>query len=253
MAMIEILGTIRDIELAVFDKDGTLVDFDRLWTGKLTDAVSRIARHAPLGPDVAATLLRTLGVDSVRGRVIPESPLAVSSLPKLGVVCATVLHQAGFPWHAAEMIVQEHFLPAIETAPDSEALLPIGDLVGLFGRLKGAGIETAVFTSDSRAPTQASLALLGLAPYVERMVCGDDDLPNKPAPDGLLHLARAFGITPEKIMMVGDSVADMRAGRNAGIGLCVGVLSGTGVREDMALHADVIAPDIHAIRLAPAR
>src|SRR4051812_9803672 len=107
MAMIQVLGVSRDIDLAVFDKDGTLVDFDRLWAGKLKNAVAEVARATVLETGVTERLLLTLGVDPVAGGVVPESPLAVSTLPKLGTICAVVLYQAGLAWHAAETIVHE--------------------------------------------------------------------------------------------------------------------------------------------------
>ncbi len=248
MPMIEVSGLFRDIELAVFDKDGTLVDFDRLWAGKLKGAVAAVASETSLIPEVTEKLLVTLGVDPVGGSVVPESPLAVSTLPKLGTICAVVLYQTGLAWHAAESIVSTHFMPVIDALPGPNDLLPLGDLVGLFGGLKQAGIATAIFTSDSREPTEASLPRLGLDSLIDRMVCGDDGLPSKPAPDGLLQLAQAFGVLPERIMMVGDSVADMRAGRNAEAGLVVGVLSGTGSHEDLAAYADIVVRDVHEIR-----
>lgn len=246
MPALDICGRTYDIDCVVFDKDGTLIDFDALWAGRMERGVDRVLALTGLGRQHRAPFLTVLGVDPATSRVIPESPLAVSTIAKLGVACSVLLHQAGMPWHAAESATTEAFMPEIDTLPTASDLVPIGDMRGLLARLTARGIRVAVLTSDDRAATEASLPLLGIDRDVVRMVCGNDPLPNKPAPDGLLHLARELGVLPARMAMVGDSVTDMRTGRNAGVACCLGVLSGTGKREAISAYAHEIADDIHA-------
>ena len=252
MALIEAGGLTRQIDLAIFDKDGTLVDFDRLWTSKLAKAVGGVLAQTGPVPGLEAALNRAIGFDGSTGQVVAESPLAVSTLARLEIVCATVLYQHAMPWHRAETLATQHFMPAFLAAPTLEQLALIGDVATLFAVLKRAGVHVAVCTSDNRLPTEAALALLGLAGMVDHIVCGDDPHASKPAPDGILHLARLHGVAPERVLMAGDSAGDMLAGRAAGAGLNLGVLSGTGKADGMAGIADIIMPDIHAIRLAGA-
>ena len=88
-------------------------------------------------------------------------------------------------------------------------------------------------TSDDRAPTEATLAGLGVAALVDAIVCADDGLPVKPAPDALLHLCRLLGVDAARTAMIGDSRADVAMGRAAGARLVVGVLSGVGDRDEL--------------------
>ena len=74
----------------------------------------------------------------------------------------------------------------------------------------------AVATSDDRAPTEATLAGLDLAALVDAIVCADDGLPIKPAPDAFLHVCGLLGVAPERTAMVGDSVMDLQMARAAG-------------------------------------
>jgi phosphoglycolate phosphatase len=243
MPRLEAAGIARNIALVVFDKDGTLLDFDRLWTGKLKtglDAVVQAARR----PEIAGPMAATLGLDVETTRVIPESPLAVATVATLGMACAVVLHQHGFPWHEAERLTQAHFLPAIHCDPLPGDVLPIAVPAEVLSRLRQAGMRVAVFTSDDRKPTLASLRSLGVADLVEAMVCGDDPIPGKPAGDGLMHLCGLLGVAPGQTAMVGDSVTDMRAAAAAGVGFRIGVLSGTGERAAFAAAADAVIPDI---------
>ena len=75
---------------------------------------------------------------------------------------------------------------------------------------------------------------------VDAMVCADDGLPAKPAPDAALALCRRLGVPPAQAAMVGDSLADLRMGRAAGVGLLVGVSSGLSDAEALRTEADVV-------------
>jgi phosphoglycolate phosphatase len=247
MPLLRIADTVKDIDLIVFDKDGTLVDFDLLWAGKLITAVNAVLAAIPPSLNLKQSLFSTLGIDPLQMKVIPESPLAVSSLAKLGMACSIVLYQNGVKWHDAERITRDIFMPAIEALPTAQDIKAIGDVNGLFARLVQAGFKLAIFTSDDRNATEASLPLLGIQHMVEAMVCGNDAIANKPSGDGLLHLARHFNVHPERILMVGDSVTDMKAAQHAGVGWKVGVLSGTGTAADLVQIADVVVVDINEI------
>ena len=69
-----------------------------------------------------------------------------------------------------------------------------------------------------------------------------------PAPDGILQIAAASGISPQRSVMVGDTVADMRTGRAAGC-FCVGVTSGAGDAEQLLEFAHVVVESVHDIHV----
>ena len=48
-------------------------------------------------------------------------------------------------------------------------------------------------------------------------------------------------------MVVGDNRHDIEMGRNAKVGLCVGVLTGTSTRNDLESIADIILDDISTL------
>ncbi len=249
MPLLTITGITREIDLIVFDKDGTLVDFDLLWAGKLVQAVDAVLAAAPAVDGLRSCLFSTLGIQQSGMKVIPESPLAVSTLAKLGIAATVVLYQNGLPWHDAEKLSREIFMPAIGVLPRACDIAPIGNVSSLMRSLKAGGFHLAVFTSDDRDATEASLPLLGITESIGSMVCGNDALPGKPSGAGLLHLSRHFGTPPEAILMIGDSVTDMRSAQDAGVGWRVGVLSGTGKKDDLAKSADLVVDNIHALQI----
>jgi len=87
-------------------------------------------------------------------------------------------------------------------------------------------------TTKGTPTTRAVLELFGLLPYFDH-VQGTDGFPAKPEPDVILASLKALGASPDDCVLIGDSPADMEAGRRAGIKTCA-VLWGYGRREDLA-------------------
>lgn len=87
-------------------------------------------------------------------------------------------------------------------------------------------------TTKGTPTTRVVLELFDLLPHFDH-VQGTDGFPCKPEPDVLLRSMQALGAKPEDCLFVGDSAADMEAGRRAGMKTCA-VLYGYGKREDMA-------------------
>jgi phosphoglycolate phosphatase-like HAD superfamily hydrolase len=247
MPLVTVGSLSREIDVAVFDKDGTLIDFHRLWWGKLETGIAALVAATGGGPALEEMLYHTMGAEPARKLIKPDGPYAAASIAKTGTIAATVLHQWGMAWHEAEELVARRFETIMAEPAGPDDIRPIGDLVGLFRRMKVAGISVAISTNDNREASEASLRLLGIEGLVDAMVCGDDALPSKPAPDQLLHIAQKLGASPARLLMAGDTVGDLLSGRAAGAGLVVGVLSGAGERRVLEPHADVLAADVHAI------
>jgi phosphoglycolate phosphatase len=104
-------------------------------------------------------------------------------------------------------------------------------------------------TTKGTPTTRAVLEQFGLIQYFDH-VQGTDGFPYKPAPDVILTALAALGARPEDCLMVGDSAADMEAGKRAGVKTCA-VRYGYGKPEDLARFApDFWIDDLRA--LAPA-
>jgi phosphoglycolate phosphatase len=244
------LGTIvRDIDLAVFDKDGTLIDFHHLWGRKARLAVEAVVTAMGGDRGLANRLYHSIGFDLQTGEAAASGPLAVTAMAKLYTICATVLYQHGLPWHEAERVAQEHFASGLGALPTADLVKPVGDVVGLFRALVAAGVKIAIVTSDDRAATVASLPVLGIEPYVAGMICGDDPVANKPAPDALFRLSQELGVALARVMMVGDTLGDMLMAGAAGAGCRLAVLSGAAGAAELTPHADAVLPSIDGIRV----
>lgn len=235
------------IDLVVFDKDGTLISFEAMWGGWARDLGSRLeaATRRPIAGDVFSTI----GFDPTADRVLAGGPLAIATMAELQELVGAVLRRWCPSVAAARRILGEAWFE-----PDPvERAVPVADLARLFGALHDAGRQIAVATTDDRRPTEATLAGLGLADLIADIVCGDDDGPTKPDPATLIGVSERVGVEIARTAMVGDTPADLSMARAAGAGRSIGVRSGVASEADLVPHADVVLDTVGDLILDPAR
>jgi phosphoglycolate phosphatase len=101
-------------------------------------------------------------------------------------------------------------------------------------------------TTKGSPTSRAVLEQFGLLRYFDH-VQGTDGFPCKPAPDVILTALSALHAKPEDCLMVGDSAADMEAGRRAGVQICA-VRYGYGSEEELArFEPDYWVDDLRAL------
>lgn len=92
---------------------------------------------------------------------------------------------------------------------------------------------------------EEELNKFGLAKYFQIVTTAFDGCLPKPSPEALLKSAKSLGVDISKCAVVGDSVADIKAGKNAGA-VTVAVLSGIFTREELEREKpDLILKDIN--------
>jgi pyrophosphatase PpaX len=86
-------------------------------------------------------------------------------------------------------------------------------------QLRARGVRVGIVTSKGHRIARRTLEVCGLDRWVEHVVCGDEVRRGKPDPEPVHRAMEALGIedAPRRVMIVGDSPFDLRAGRAAGI------------------------------------
>jgi HAD superfamily hydrolase (TIGR01509 family) len=103
----------------------------------------------------------------------------------------------------------------LEAAAESE---PNAGAERVIRGLRARGLKIGVLTRNGLPAVRLALARFRDvdADDFDVIVTRDDGIPPKPAPDGVLHAAAAMGVSAEEMLIVGDYVLDMLAGRAAG-------------------------------------
>lgn len=97
---------------------------------------------------------------------------------------------------------------------------PFDGVEEMLTKLKELGIGLFIFTGRERESTLSIVEAQGwLGKFFteEAIVCGDDGFAAKPSEEGLLHLIEKFDLNAPSTLMVGDHLADLQAGRAAGM------------------------------------
>jgi phosphoglycolate phosphatase-like HAD superfamily hydrolase len=228
------------IDVVIFDKDGTLIDFHAMWGGwarGLGDRLDAVIRR-PVSLDVFAAI----GFDPSSGRVSPGGALATATMAGIEETVARVLRR----W-CPSIAAARRATEAAWSLPDPVGLaVPLADLPAVFARVRADDRRIAVVTTDDRAPTDATLRALGVRDDVRAMVCGDDGFAMKPEPDPVFAICQVYGTEPSRVTVIGDTPADMAMGRAAGAGRVIGVRSGLGTDADLR-EADAIIDSVGAL------
>lgn len=82
--------------------------------------------------------------------------------------------------------------------------------------MRAAGFRLGCITNKVARYTEPLLKGIGLAGYFEIVLSGDTLPEKKPHPMPLLHAAKFFGVPPEQVLLIGDSLNDAVAARAAG-------------------------------------
>jgi phosphoglycolate phosphatase len=246
--MLRIAGQVFCVDLVVFDKDGTLLSFDALWRAWFEEMFRALSAQIALDEAIQQGMAENLGYDRKSGAWDPLGPLTLASTGDVSVLMAGQLYQHGrVDWDTALTIVAKARQQARQAVLARNVIHPIGDVRRVLSGLVERGITLGLATTDDRESTEHALEHLQLGAYFAAVVCGDDGIPLKPAPDMVLSICRRLGIAPERAIMVGDTIADMLMARRAGCAGAVAVASGALPADALAPYADVVIPDIHAI------
>jgi pyrophosphatase PpaX len=83
-------------------------------------------------------------------------------------------------------------------------------------RCREQGLRTALVTSAPRRLIDTVSAKLDVGHLFDFVICGDDVANCKPHPEPVLRTLQALECEPRAAIMIGDSAADMLAGKAAG-------------------------------------
>jgi phosphoglycolate phosphatase len=217
------------IDGILFDKDGTLFDFQQSWGGWAVRLLGDLAED----PDHAHALGKSIGYDAARGIFAADSPVIAGTAAEIGAALSP--HLPGMTLD--EVIGRVNDLAS--GAPMTEAVPLIPFLTGMRAR----GLRLGLATNDTEAPARAHLDAHRITGFFDFIAGYDSGYGAKPGPGMCLAFAQATGLVPERIAMVGDSVHDLVAGRAAGMHV-VAVLTGVAGRSELVPHADVVIQDI---------
>jgi phosphoglycolate phosphatase len=217
------------IRAILFDKDGTLVDFQRTWGPALDAVMTELAAGDQAIYEQLAIASRFVATEQ---RFFPDSPLIAQPTPVFGIRWAEAL---GRRPNAAFFAEIDRLLCDATTSH----LAAVGSPETVLSELGRRGYRIGMCTNDPEMTARAHARKLGLAGILEFIAGYDSGFGVKPAAGPILAFAQAACVAPAEIITVGDTILDLDAAHAAGA-IAIGVLTGPASAESLAPHADAL-------------
>ncbi|WP_342641284.1 HAD family hydrolase [Rhodoligotrophos ferricapiens] len=218
----------------LFDKDGTLIDFQKSW-GPVVRALALSFAHGD--EREAMRLMIAAGYDPESDSYRSGSVVAAGT----SVDLCDLWRPGLAPAERAATITE---IDATFAQAAIDHAVPVCPLDAVFSALAAEGYVLGLATNDATASAELCLTGLGVRHHFAS-VHGWDSVANaKPAPDMVQAFCAGANLAPEQVAVVGDNLHDLHMAEAAGVSLKVGVLSGNSRREHLEAHADLLIEDV---------
>ena len=240
---------IDEIELVIFDKDGTLVDLYNYWANMINFRV--VSAQKKLGFDESKNddVMYAMGVDVASGRLRSEGPVGLKKREIVMQAMVDSLAEIGFPdtYNTCFQIFKEVDEQSVNHLKD--IVKPVNGMHELINTLYEKNCKIAVATTDKTARADLVADFLGMSDKVN-IVIGEDMVVNcKPHPDMANLILKELSVDKENTVIVGDAITDIEMGLNAGLKASIGVCSGLTSARKLEEKTEFVIEDISRIRV----
>ena len=108
----------------------------------------------------------------------------------------------------------------------------------LLKHLKEKDVLLSIFTGKGRQASLITLEELRIIKFFDLIVTGDDVNNHKPSSEGILKFLNKFNLNPGEVLMVGDSVSDVKASKEAGVQIASALWDSYAVEKIKTLGSD---------------
>jgi len=225
------------IEAILFDKDGTLIDFNATFAPATHNVIMELAERTKAAAyDIAEVLLFDLEKTVVK----PGSVLLAGSVEDIAQYIQQVIDQDDGLESLTTLVDELYIKHTAETVTPFDFLKPT------LSKLTKMGLLLGVATNDSEAAARSHLGKIGANEEFAHIYGSDSGFGAKPNPGMIIAFSEALGLSPDKIAMVGDTLHDCEAGRASG-SYVIGVTTGHFGSDQLAPHCDIVLDDISFI------
>ncbi len=241
--------TIENIELVIFDKDGTLMDLYHYWSNMIALRVGLAQKILGFDSQKHKDIMFAMGVDLAKERLRSEGPVGLKKREIVMKAMVDALNAMGFN-NSHEMcfgVFEEADKLSIDRL--EEIIRPINGMDTLVNDLYKNKCKIAIATTDKTERAKLAVKVLGISGMMD-IVVGEDMVKNcKPHPDMALLILERLQIKKENAVMVGDAETDVVMGSDAGLQASIGVTSGLTEEQTLLQFTPHVIPDISFIKI----
>ena len=203
----------KHLKCIVFDMDGTLTQTNQLIYDSFNYIAQKYARRTYSIPEITAMF----------GPPEEEALLAIVRPEQVDSVMKDYLS-----------FYRTHHNQLARMYPGMENIL---------SSIKERGKMLAVFTGKGTPTTTITLQEFHIEKYFDYVVTGNDVVKRKPSSEGLFKIMKHFALQPDEILMVGDSVSDVKAAHEAGVKIAAVVWDSYTKEKVLQMKTDFVFKD----------
>jgi phosphoglycolate phosphatase len=238
---------IENVNLVIFDKDGTLMDLYHYWSNMVDYRVEFAREKLGFNLKQKSEIMLAMGVDLVNKRLKSEGPVGIKKREIVMASMENALLAIGFA--DTHNLCFEAFKEADEISLQhlNEIIRPMSGMQELIDVLHKRGCSIALATTDKTQRAKLALDCLGILDKVD-LIVGEDMVKNyKPHPDMINFILDKLSVDKVNAVMVGDAITDIEMGNNAKLKASIAVLSGIASEEQFIGKTEYIITDISQI------
>ena len=238
-----------DLDLIIFDKDGTLIDVHYYWVGMLHFRSEMLAKkYIKSGDQFTATneLMSNMGINPETGKIKPTGPVGIK--PREFIIdiayqvvkkyCSTIkIEQVSSVFKEIDVYSQKHLKQLVRPLPGAFELLKI---------LKQKKIKIAIATTDITSRAKLAMDHIEMTHYFDCIAGSDLVEKAKPSPDLVNYLCNKTACEKNKTVVVGDSIVDLKMAESAKVGF-IGVKTGL-YSPEFLLNSQTLVEDFNSLK-----
>lgn len=240
--------TIKDIDLFVFDKDGTLIDLYNYWYHMIELRAEHICDFYSLSHNAhKVNLMFEMGVDVTNQRLRPTGPVGL--LPREVVQKAAEKYLLELDCKNVSEVCFNVFkdVDRLSTSIFNKLVKPIKGAIELLEKIKANGAKVAIATTDKTERAKLAVDFLKINALCDVIVGADQVKASKPSPEMLENIGKSLGIAPANSVMVGDAKTDIQMGQNANYLASIAVCSGLTNKDELSKLTPYVIDNVSQI------
>lgn len=240
---------VDDIHLAIFDKDGTIIELHHYWGKMVSFRANYIAEQLGLTDVEKTAVMYAMGFDKTAKRLRSQGPVGLK--PREVVLMAAVEYLESIGYHNTYNLCYDVFdsIDQISSAILYELIKPIDGVLELLHHLHEKGCKIAIATTDRTERARLAIDYLGCSPFIDCIIGADLVKMPKPHPETIQKILNETGCDSIRTIMVGDALTDVTMGIQAKCQASIGVLTGLTSEKELLEVTPYVINSVSAIHI----
>lgn len=232
-----------DIELIIFDKDGTLFQLYPYWSKVAFKRAELISESLGISDgSLIDWITSSMGVNLKYKSMNPKGPIGIYNRSYIQNLLYDGLKMKGYAIEKDMILDAFNEVDGYINQDDvlRSALVPVNGLIEFLNRIEGE-CKCAIFSYDQTGNLKHIAEMFGIDKNFDLYLGGDQVKYPKPEPWGAIKIMEELNVSPEKTAFVGDSIFDIECGKRAQCRLLINIISDISdiIKIDSISHASI--------------